>query len=155
MQESRAGPSLASVRDFSPPLYAVTVLWVWNSGCKDRCFLDTGVPISWLREEMGIFRVNSVTGIPKGVGLGWVFTSRAVGINCCDSIEVGSLLWEILVSERASFFIDSYHPIPGEKKKGEKVFYSPMKLGFFSPSVCVFKNRQLKSLVRTPAGQVE
>lgn len=57
----------------------------------------------------------------KGMGFGWFFTSRAVGINCCDSIEVGSLIWEILISEGACFFIYSYHPIPGEKK-GKKCF---------------------------------
>lgn len=78
------------------------------------------------------------------MGFGVGFTSRAVGINCCYPIEVGSLLWKILISEGASFFIDSYHPIPGEKK-GEEVFYSKT-WGVFPPLYVCFKNWQLKSL---------
>lgn len=71
------------------------------------------------------------------MGSGVGFTSRAVGINCCYPIEVGSLLWKILISEGASFFIDSYHPIPGEKK-GKKCFIQ--KLGVFFPLfMCVLR----------------
>lgn len=84
---------------------------------------------------MEIFSASD-TQNSQGEGV-WVgFTSRAVGINCCDSIEVGSLLWKILISEGACFFIYSYHPIPGEKKRRNVLFIYETQ-GFSPIYVCL------------------
>lgn len=83
-------------------------------------FLEVAALTSLLQREKEIFSVLSMWQPSDDQEMGWVewcFTSRAVGVNCCDSVQVRPLLWKILISEGTGFLIDSYHPIPGEERE--------------------------------------
>lgn len=81
----------------------------------------------------------------RGKGLGFVvflggFTSRAVGINGSYSVEMRSVLREILIRKGAGFLIDSYHAIPG----GREALY--LGVLYFNPTYVRFKTEAAKKV---------
>lgn len=86
-----------------------------------------------------------LTDVRKRKGVGFCcflggFTSRAVGINGSYSVEMRSVLREILIRKGAGFLIDSYHAIPG----GREALY--LGVLYFNPTYVRFKTEAAKKV---------
>jgi len=141
---------LASVTGF-PPLAVCSdsFLGLKFFGCKDCSFSKQPLLFPCCRGKrvsLACRACNCWQTARRGGG--WsCFTSGAVGINCRYSIEMRSLLWKILIGEGAGFFVDSYHPIPGDKRGRGALLICGTWVFFFSPSTHIQEPRQLKRLV--------